>query len=99
LELTEQQLIIRLWPTNTTFDQPDSKIWLGYIGKQTLKHLPLLSIPKLASDFDSPIQQFKPFTAMLNWRIKHRRGANKINQPWKGEVIVLWSDSALGDNP
>ena len=91
--LTQQKLIIKLWPANYTLDN-QKRLWVGYIARQELAKYPLITIPILSSDFDTPIQQFKPFAALLNWRIQFRRAEDKNQINWRGETLLMWSDKS-----
>lgn len=89
--LTEQKLIIKLWPADYELDD-QKPLWLGYIARQEPAKYPLITIPILSPDFDTPIQQFKPFAALMNWRIHFRRGEDINKANWRGEMLLMWSD-------
>lgn len=93
LELIEQNLIIKLWPADYELGDSNQPLWLGYIGKLQLADYSLITIPTLTNDFDTPMQQFKPFIALQNWRIRYQRDITSVrNNNWHGEVLLLWSD-------
>lgn len=93
LELVEQKLIIKLWPADFALTPGDKPLWLGYVARLQLTELPLVTIPTLSPDFDTPMQQFKPFVALLNWRLGYRRKIdNDDDDVWNGEVLLMWSE-------
>ncbi len=93
LELIEQSLIIKLWPADYELSDSGQLLWLGYIARLRLANYPLITIPTLSKDFDTPMQQFKPFVALQNWRIRYQRDITSgRNNLWRGEVLLLWSD-------
>lgn len=94
LELVEQKLIIKLWPADYEVVPGGQPLWLGYVARLELADLPLITIPTLSPDFDTPMQQFKPFVASLNWRLGYRRAADNDEALWHGEVLLMWSDKA-----
>ena len=69
-------------------------LWLGYIASLEPADYPLFTIPTLSKDFDTPMQKFKPFTALLNWRIHYRSEPSNERNHWHGEVLLMWSDKA-----
>ncbi len=89
--LIEQKMIIKLWPANYEFEN-QQPLWLGYIGRLELARYPLITIPVLNQDFDTPIQLFKPFIALMSWRLRYREKPYADQPGWRGEVLLLWSD-------
>jgi len=89
--LLEQQLILKLWPANLRLDDNGETVWLGYVGSLTQQHYPLLTIPTLGKDFNTPLQQFKPFIALRHWRLGYRQPIPTKADDWHGEVLLLWS--------
>jgi membrane protein DedA with SNARE-associated domain/membrane-associated phospholipid phosphatase len=94
LELVKQKLIIKLWPADYTLTPSGQPLWVGYIARLKLADLPLITIPTLSPDFDTPMQQFKPFAALLNWRLGYRHRLDNDDDFWKGEVLLMWSEKA-----
>lgn len=91
LTLPEQKLLLRLWPSVLTLDGQPQPVWIGHVGRETLTDLPLIRFPTLASDFDTPLQLFKPFVATFNWQLKQRPVSETATSRWHGEVVLLWS--------
>jgi len=89
--LSEQQLMLRLWPSNHSLGKDKYPIWLGYVSRLNRKQLGFMNIPVQGKDFNTPMQQFKPFIALLNWRLHQR---NTTTQTWHGETLLLWSESS-----
>jgi len=91
LVLMEQQLILKLWPGNLRLDDKGQAVWLGYVGNLEKRHYPLLSIPVLSHNFDTPLQHFKSFISPLNSRLGYRQAISSDYDDWHGEVLLLWS--------
>jgi membrane protein DedA with SNARE-associated domain len=89
MTLPEQNLVLHLWPSDTRLGE--TPLWLGFVGRQHLIRLPLITLPSLSEEFNIPMQQFKPFVATLHWQVKHRDITERRKQ-WRGEVLLLWSD-------
>ena len=97
--LDEQNLVLKLWPSNHSLIKNNQTIWLGYIGKLQSTQLGLINYPSTGNDFNTPMQQFKPFISLLNWRLHHRnKGADAgtgTAQDWHGETLLLWSEQRI----
>ncbi len=89
--LIEQKLIIKLWPSNHSLTNSEQGIWLGNVSRLESKHLSFINLPSQGKDFNTPMQQFKPFIALLNWRLHQR---NATTQIWHGETLLFWSEAA-----
>ncbi len=97
MTLPEQQLLLRLWPSSLTLD--GTPVWVGHVGREQLKQLPFINFPILANDFDTPLQQFKPLLATLNWQLKQRHLTHHSSPRWHGEVVLLWSSQIQKETP
>lgn len=86
--LPEHALILRLWPTDRELDDK-KQLWTGYVAREKLTQLPMINYPVVSTDFNTPIQQFKPFIAMLHWQIK-QRPADERSGNWHREVLLMW---------
>jgi len=96
--LIEQQLILKLWPSNHYLNRSHQTIWIGYISRLERKQLAFINFPSQGTDFNIPMQQFKPFTALLNWRIRRRDQVITTTQAWHGETLLLWSEASTKNN-
>ena len=90
MRLNEQNLILRLWPSDYRINN-NQPIWLGYLGRLERKQLGFINVPSQGKDFNTPMQQFKPFIALLNWQIQQR---DTTAQSWHGETLLLWSEGS-----
>lgn len=99
MTLPDQKLLLRLWPSALTLDGGRQPVWIGHVGRESLTELPFIRFPTLASDFDTPLQQFKPFLATASWRIKSRPVNGAALSHWHGEVVLLWSSQPLPEPP
>ena len=95
--LPQQKLLLRLWPSSLSLD--GEPIWIGHVGHEKITTLPLIRFPTLSSDFDTPLQQFKPFVATFNWQLKQRTITEDGTTHWHGEVMLLWSDQPRDKQP
>lgn len=91
MTMPEQHLLLRLWPSAFNVNGEAQRIWVGHIGHETLTTLPFIRFPALTRDFDTPLQQFKPFIATFNWQIRARAETGNQSSSWHGEVVLLWS--------
>jgi undecaprenyl-diphosphatase len=100
LTLPESQLLLRLWPADITLDNNSRTLWVGYVTRQRLMQYAWLSAPSTSIDFDTPLQQFKPFIAPLPSQIAHRTAQERTgNLFWRGEVLLLWSPHTEATTP
>lgn len=90
----DQRLIVKLWPADHRLTPGGAALWVGYVARMELTDLPLITLPTLARDFDTPLQQFKPFVALLPWRLGFRQRLDNDDVFWSGEVLLLWSEQA-----
>ncbi len=97
--LPEQKLLLRLWPSILTLEGQPHTIWIGHVGHEHLTELPLIRFPSLGSDFDTPLQQFKPFVATAHWQLKQRPLNGNSASHWHGEVLLLWSNNYIEGVP
>lgn len=97
MTLPEQRLLLRLWPTHLALE--GEPLWIGHVGQETVNTLPLIRFPTLARDFDTPLQQFKPFVATLGWQLEQRPAMNDGVASWHGEVVLLWSNRTTESAP
>jgi undecaprenyl-diphosphatase len=95
MTLPQQKLLLRLWPSVLTLNGQQQPVWIGHIGHETLTQLPFISFPSLSGDFDTPLQQFKPFVAAFNVQLVQRTTASH----WHGEVMLLWSSQTTEATP
>lgn len=95
LTLPEHGLLLRLWPADVTLDKGAKTLWVGYVAHRRMLQFAWLSAPSVERDFDTPLQQFKPFVATLPWRIMHRSKEERTGHIfWRGEVLLLMSPQA-----
>ncbi|HHJ80225.1 MAG TPA: phosphatase PAP2 family protein [Candidatus Tenderia electrophaga] len=87
--LSKQKLMLKLWPSNHRLSEDKRPIWIGYIGRLERKQLAFINLPSQGKDFNTPMQQFKPFIALLNWRLRQR---NTSAEGWHGETLLLWPE-------
>lgn len=92
MSLPAQKLLLRLWPSAVHIDGKHQQVWVGHVGREMLTTLPFIRFPTLALDFDTPLQQFKPFIATVHSRVGERPVNGSITSHWHGEVLLLWSD-------
>ena len=92
MTLPQQKLLLRLWPSVLSLNDPQQNVWVGHVGHEKLTELPLIRFPSLSSDFDTPLQQFKPLMATFSWQLKQRPQSDTQKSHWHGEVMLLWSN-------
>jgi len=92
MQQNEQKLILKLWPSDLQLSAENSPIWIGYIGSLERKQLAFINLPSTSKDFNTPMQQFKPLIALLNWRLHQR---HMPTQTWHGETLLLWSENSI----
>lgn len=93
LLLSEQKLMLKLWPSNHSLGNNNQTIWLGYVGRLKRKQLGFINFPTQGKDFNTPMQQFKPFIALLNWRLHQRHKTITATENWHGETLLLWPEN------
>ncbi|MFC1749278.1 VTT domain-containing protein [Pseudomonadota bacterium] len=90
MTLPDQRLVLRLWTADLALEN-NKQVWNGYIAHEKLTAVSIINYPVVDTNFNTPIQQFKPFIATLNWEIKHRP-EDALSGNWHREILLMWQD-------
>lgn len=88
MTLPEHELIVRLWTADLALEN-NQQVWVGYIAQEKLTELPMVNYPVVSTDFNTPMQKFKPFVAALDWKIQQRE-EDDLSGHWHREVLLVW---------
>lgn len=92
-EHTERQLILRMWPTAAHLTNSGAPVWIGTVGWQQIRHLPLVSFPHDAGRYDEALGRLTLALQTLRWKLVRRAASANGNTPaWSGNtLLVTWS--------
>ena len=90
----EEQLILRLWPTTLRLKTDNTPLWTGTVALQHLKHLPLISFPRLSREYGQALAHMETSLPNLEWYSLQCPVQAKENESrWDGTVLLINSKS------
>ncbi len=80
--------VIRLWRSGVVLEPEGGPLWIGYVAPLRLATPPLLRIPRVGEDFDTPVAELT--TLLDGFAITlRRRAATTTDHRWSGTVALI----------
>jgi undecaprenyl-diphosphatase len=90
-DVPEAQLVLRLWPADTTLAHKQTSLWVGYVARQRRARIPpFLWILRTANELDQPITMLQSFLKGVYWKRVYRMPADdQADIQWSGAVLLI----------